>query len=283
MGASTSTRFGARSSRVLLFLGLAIVAFLSIFPLVWMVNFSLLKSGDFFGSNVLKWPDPFQWVNYKNAFTLGHVHAYLLNSVIVAVVVITVTVIVSLMLSYVIARMDWKWNVYLSGLVMVCLIVPIYSTLLPNFFIFNKIHLIDNYFSLILPNIAFLIPLSVFIFIGFLQTTPRAIEEAAVIDGLSLIGVVFRIIMPISKPVIASVGVLAFLNTWNEFIMAITYISSDNYKTLPFSLIQFTGQYASNYGAQFAVMTLIALPLVVLYMLFTDRITNSLTAGAVKG
>jgi raffinose/stachyose/melibiose transport system permease protein len=281
MGAST--KINSRLSGTILVLGLAIVAVLQIFPLVWLLNFSFLKSGEFFGGDLLKWPDPFQWVNYKNAFTLGNVPAYLLNSIIVAVVVILVTVIVSLMLSYVIARIDWKWNVYLSGLVMVCLIVPIYSTLLPNFFIFNKIHLIDNYLSLILPNIAFLIPLSVFIFIGFLQTTPRAIEEAAVIDGLSLIGVVFRIIMPISKPVIASVGVLAFLNTWNEFIMAITYISSDAYKTLPFSLIQFTGQYASNYGAQFAVMTLIALPSVILYMLFTDQITNSLTAGAVKG
>jgi raffinose/stachyose/melibiose transport system permease protein len=279
----TTTKLGARLSRMVLVLGLVIVVILQIFPLVWLINFSLLKSGDFFGSALLKWPDPFQWVNYKNAFTLGHVPAYLLNSAIVAIVVIVVTVIVSLMLSYVIARIDWKWNTYLSGLVMVCLIVPIYSTLLPNFFIFNKIHLIDNYFSLILPNIAFLIPISVFIFIGFLETTPRAIEEAAVIDGLSLIGVVFRIIMPISKPVIASVGVLAFLTTWNEFIMAITYINSDKFKTLPFSLIQFTGQYASNYGAQFAVMTLIALPSVILYMLFTDQITNSLTAGAVKG
>ncbi|RED66177.1 carbohydrate ABC transporter permease [Cohnella lupini] len=269
--------------RTILVLGLLIIVVLQLFPLVWLVNFSLLKSGDFFGSDVLKWPNPFQWVNYKNAFTLGHVPAYLLNSAIVAAIVIVVTVIVSLMLSYVIARIQWKGNVVLSGLVMVCLIVPIYSTLLPNFFIFQKINLIDNYLSLILPNIAFLIPISVFIFIGFLQTTPRAIEEAAVIDGLSLLGIVFRIIMPISKPVIASVGVLAFLNTWNEFIMAITYISSDKYKTLPFSLIQFTGQYASNYGAQFAVMTLIALPSVVLYMLFTDQITNSLTAGAVKG
>jgi raffinose/stachyose/melibiose transport system permease protein len=279
----TTTKLGARLSRLVLVLGLVVVVILQIFPLVWMIDFSLLKSGDFFGSAVLKWPEPFQWVNYKNAFTLGHVPAYLLNSAIVAFVVIAVTVIVSLMLSYVIARIDWKWNVYLSGLVMVCLIVPIYSTLLPNFFIFNKIHLIDNYFSLILPNIAFLIPISVFIFIGFLETTPRAIEEAAVIDGLSLLGVVFRIIMPISKPVIASVGVLAFLTTWNEFIMAITYINSDKFKTLPFSLIQFMGQYASNYGAQFAVMTLIALPSVILYMLFTDQITNSLTAGAVKG
>ncbi|MEK8126620.1 carbohydrate ABC transporter permease [Paenibacillus filicis] len=272
-----------RVVHAILLICLLAVGLAQIFPLLWMINFSLLKSGDFFGSDILKWPAPFQWKNYIDAFTLGHVPAYLLNSAIVAAVVIAVTVVVSVMLSYVIARIDWKWNKYLAGLVMVCMIVPIYSTLLPNFFIFNKIQWIDTYFAIILPNIAFLIPISVFIFIGFMETTPRAIEEAAVIDGLNLLGVVFRIIFPISRPVIASVAVLAFLNTWNEFIMAITYIRSDTFKTLPFSLIQFTGQYASNYGAQFAVMTIIALPSVLLYMLFTEQITSSLTAGAVKG
>jgi raffinose/stachyose/melibiose transport system permease protein len=272
-----------RVVHAILLVCLLAVGLAQIFPLLWMINFSLLKSGDFFGSDILKWPEPFQWKNYIDAFTLGHVPAYLLNSAIVAAVVIAVTVVVSVMLSYVIARIDWKWNKYLAGLVMVCMIVPIYSTLLPNFFIFNKIQWIDTYFAIILPNIAFLIPISVFIFIGFMETTPRAIEEAAVIDGLNLLGVVFRIIFPISRPVIASVAVLAFLSTWNEFIMAITYIRSDTFKTLPFSLIQFTGQYASNYGAQFAVMTIIALPSVLLYMLFTEQITSSLTAGAVKG
>ncbi|MFF2090605.1 carbohydrate ABC transporter permease [Paenibacillus sp. NPDC058174] len=269
--------------KVVLYAGLALVALAQIFPLIWMFNFSLLKSGDFFGSYILKWPEPFQWKNYSDAFNFGHVPAYLLNSVIVTVVVIAVTVVVSLMLSYVIARIDWKWNKYLAGLVMICMIVPIYATLLPNFFIFTNTKLIDTYLALILPNIAFMIPISVFIFMGFMQTTPRAIEEAAVIDGLNLLGVVFRIIFPISKPVIASVTVLTFMSTWNEFIMAVTYIRSDSFKTLPFSLIQFTGQYASNYGAQFAVMTIIALPSVLLYMLFTEQITNSLTAGAVKG
>lgn len=262
---------------------LLIIAFSQLFPLIWLINFSLLKSGDFYGGAILKWPNPFQWQNYVDAFTFGHVPKYLLNSAIIAAVVIVVTILSSLMLSYVIARIEWKLNKYLLAIIMVGLIVPIYSTLLPNFFIFSKLKIIDTYFALILPNTAFLIPLSVFIFIGFLQTTQRAIEEAAIIDGLSILGVVMRIIMPISKPVIATISVLAFLGAWNEFIMAITFIRTETYKTLPFSLIQFTGQYASNYAAQFAVLTLIALPSVILYMLFTEQITNSLTAGAVKG
>jgi len=262
---------------------LLIIASAQIFPLIWLVNYSLLKSGDFYGGSILKWPNPFQWQNYVDAFTFGRVPQYLLNSVIIAAVVIISTVLASLMMSYVIARIEWKINKYLLAMIMVGLIVPIYSTLLPNFFIFSNLKIIDTYFALILPNTAFLIPLSVFIFIGFLQTTQRAIEEAAVIDGLSLLGVVMRIIMPISKPVIASVSVLSFLSTWNEFIMAITFIRTETYKTLPFSLVQFTGQYASNYAAQFAVLTLIALPSVIVYMIFTEQITNSLAAGAVKG
>ncbi|MFF2481437.1 carbohydrate ABC transporter permease [Paenibacillus sp. NPDC058071] len=270
-------------ARGLLYAGLAIVAAVQIFPLAWLLNFSFLKSGDFYGSYLLKWPEPFQWKNYADAFRFGHVPAYLLNSILVTAIVIAVTIAVSMMLGYVIARVPWKWNKLLMGLVMICMIVPIYSTLLPNFFIFTNMRIIDSYLVLILPNIAFAIPISVFVIIGFLESTPRAIEEAAVMDGLGLTGIVFRIIFPISKPVIASVAVLTFMSTWNEFIMAVTYIRSDVFKTLPFSLIQFTGQYASNYGAQFAVMTIIALPAVLLYILFTEQITNSLTAGAVKG
>jgi raffinose/stachyose/melibiose transport system permease protein len=279
----TFSKYKFKLLQIIMIFFLALVALVQVFPLIWMINFSLLTSGDFYGNTILKWPNPFQWKNYADAFTLGHVPKYFMNSALIAAVVIVVTVLASLMLSYVIARIEWKWNKVLLALVMIGLIVPIYSTLLPNFFIFSKLKMIDSYIALILPNIAFLIPISVFIFIGFLETTHRAIEEAAVIDGLSLIGIVFKIIMPISRPVIASISVLAFLSTWNEFIMAITFIRSDAFKTLPFSLIQFTGQYASNYAAQFAVLTLIALPSVILYMFFTEQITSSLTVGAVKG
>ncbi|WP_339315368.1 carbohydrate ABC transporter permease [Paenibacillus sp. FSL R10-2734] len=267
------------SIRVLLIM----IAIIQLFPLVWLVDFSLLKSGDFFGSSILKWPDPPQWINYKNAFTQGKVPLYFLNSAIVTIVTIVATVISSLFMAYACTRMQWKLRGVFYNLILVGMIIPVYSTLIPNFQIFNKLGMLDSYWSLILPNVAFAIPLGMFILSGFMESIPRSLEEAAVMDGLGLGGLIFKIILPMTLPAIATVTVMTFISTWNEFIMAITYIRSETFKTLPFALVQFTGQYASNYAAQFAVMTLIALPSVVIYFLFTEQITSSVTAGAVKG
>lgn len=262
---------------------MAAFAAVQIFPLFWLADYSLLKSSQFFSPSILIWPNPAQWSNYRIAFTAGHIPGYLLNSIIVAVVTIVFTVLLSLMIAYALTRMKWRLSSFFYTCLIIGLIIPLHATLLPNFFIFKQFHLLDSYEALILPYVAFGLPFCTLIFCSFLETIPSALEEAAVLDGLSVPGILIRIILPITKPAIATVSVLSFLNSWNEFIMALTYLSSDTYKTLPFSLLQFTGQYSSNYAAQAAVMAIIALPSVVIYLLFTDQITSSISTGAIKG
>ncbi|NBD25765.1 carbohydrate ABC transporter permease [Paenibacillus glycinis] len=265
--------------------GIVMAAFAAIqlFPLLWLVDYSLLKSSQFFGASILIWPKPAQWANYRIAFTAGHIPRYLTNSLVVAAVTIFLTVLLSMMTAYVLTRMKWRLSSFFYTLLVVGLIIPLHATLLPNFFIFKQFHLLDSYGALILPYVAFGLPFCTLIFCGFLQTVPRALEEAAVLDGLSVPGILVRIMLPITRPAIATVSVFSFLSSWNEFIMALTYVRSELYKTLPFSLLQFTGQYSSNYAAQAAVMTVIAIPSVVVYLLFTDQITSSISHGSVKG
>ncbi len=269
--------------RLLLTVFLLVIVIADLFPLIWLIDFSLLKSGDFFGSDILIWPDPPMWKNYKDAFINAHIPLLFFNSVFVCLISILVIIACSILLGYAFTRMEWRGRKTFFSLFMVGMIIPIYSTLLPNFIIFNKFGIIDTYWALILPYIAFSIPLSMFIMTGFMETLPRAVEEAAVIDGLNVWGIIFRIILPMLKPAIATVTVIAFLNCWNEFIMAVTYIDSDTFRTLPFAVVYFMGQYSSNYGAQFAVLSIIALPTVIIYLLFTDQITEGITSGAVKG
>ncbi|WP_256761871.1 carbohydrate ABC transporter permease [Cohnella sp. WQ 127256] len=259
------------------------VALIQIFPLVWLVNYSFLKSGDFFGKNILKWPAVFEWKNYNSAFTSGKVPHFMLNSLIITTVTILAAAILSLMLSYALTRMEWKLRKPTMAFILLGMIVPIHSTLLPNFILFDWLHIIDNPLSLILPYIAFSLPISMLIISGFVETIPRSIEESAVIDGSSIYGVIFRILLPITKPAIAAVCIMNFISWWNEFIMANTFLTSEKFKTLPFSIMKFAGQYSSNYGAQFAVMTMIALPTVIIYLMFTEQMSRGITAGAVKG
>ncbi|KRE64495.1 carbohydrate ABC transporter permease [Paenibacillus sp. Soil750] len=254
-----------------------------LFPLVWLFDFSLLKSGDFFGSRILKWPNPPMWKNYVDAFKGAHIMVLFLNSLLVSIFAIAIIVALSITMGYAFTRMRWKMRNTFFGLIMVGMIIPIYATLLPNFILFKQAGILNSYLSLILPYAAFAIPVSMFIITGFLESIPRALEEAAIMDGLGVPGMIYKIIVPLLKPAIATVAVLAFLSCWNEFIMAVTYIDKDSLRTLPFAVVYFMGQYSSNYGAQFAVLAIIAIPSILIYLVFTDQITRGITAGAVKG
>jgi len=154
---------------------------------------------------------------------------------------------------------------------------------LPNFFTFAKLGILDSYWALIIPYVAFSLPLGVFIMTGFMESLPRSLEESAVMDGAGIFRIIFALIFPLTKPAMVTVVIMTFLNTWNEFIMAATYISSDKYRTLPFAVYNFAGQYASNYSVQFAVMGLVALPSLIIYILLNEQITKGVTDGALKG
>jgi raffinose/stachyose/melibiose transport system permease protein len=270
-------------SRTLLAVFMTLLILADLFPLFWLFDFSLLKSGDFFGESILKWPNPPMWKNYADAFTNAHIPLLFFNSVFISFVSIIIIVVIAIMLGYGFTRMEWKLKKPFFGLIIIAMIIPLYSTLIPNFILFKKVGILDTYAALILPYAAFAIPIGMFIISAFLQTIPRAIEEAAIMDGLSIFGTIFRIIIPILRPAIATVAVISFLSCWNEFIMAVTFIDKDALRTLPFAVVYFMGQYSSNYGAQFAVLGIIAIPSIIIYLLFTDQITKGVTTGAVKG
>ncbi len=285
VGAERMAATGAkrRIARLVFVLLMAALVVAELFPLIWLFDFSLLKSGDFFASSILKWPSPPMWKNYADAFQNAHIPLLFANSLLICGVSILIIVLASISMGYAFTRMEWKWRKPLFALIMVGMIIPIYSTLLPNFILFSQADILNTYWALILPYAAFSIPISMFIITGFLETVPRALEEASVIDGLTIPGIIYRIILPILRPAIATVTVISFLSCWNEFIMAVTYISKDSLRTLPFAVVYFMGQYSSNYGAQFAVLSMIAIPSILIYLLFTDQITRGIKAGAVKG
>lgn len=253
-----------------------------IFPLVWLIDFSLLKSSEFFAGDILKWPNPPQFQNYVTAWIDGNFVRFFFNSVLVATITIIVTVFLSLTLGYAFTRMKWRFRRLFLNIILLGMMIPIHATLIPNFFIFQKLGLLNTYQGLILPYVAFSMPLGVFIMTGFLETIPRALEEAALIDGCSIYGIIFRIVLPLCKPAIVTVVILTFFNSWNEFIMAATYLSSDKFRTLPFAVMNFAGEYSSNYAAQFAVMALNAIPAIIIYILFNEQVTKGFLAGAIK-
>lgn len=277
---------GRKKSKIgkkILWLVLILVAVIQIFPLVWLVDFSLASSTEMFTSGLLIIPEKIQWGNYVKAFVDGHVLLYLKNSILINGLAVLLVLLVSIMAAFACRRMQWRLSGFVKTLLLMGMMIPIHATLLPNYKIYSRLGLTDTIWALLIPYVAFSLPQGLFLMTSFMESIPVELEEAAVMDGCGIYRILFRIITPMLKSSIATVSIMTFLNNWNEFMMASTYLSSPTWKTLPFSVLEFTGQYSSNYAVQFAVMALTAAPAVIVYILLNKHITKGVAMGAVKG
>ena len=269
-------------TKPILWIVLIIVAVIQIFPLIWLLDFSLASSSEMFTNGLLIIPKKIQWDNYVKAFVDGNFLWYLKNSVLINGLAVLLVIVVSIMSAFACRRMKWKLSMFVKTLLLMGMI-PIHATLLPNYKIYSQLGLTDTIWALLIPYVAFSLPQGLFLMTSFMESIPVELEEAAVMDGCGIYRIIFQIITPMLKSSIATVAIMTFLNNWNEFMMASTYLSSDKWKTLPFSVLEFTGEYSSNYAVQFAVMALTAAPAVIVYIILNKHITKGVAMGAVKG
>ncbi len=276
-------KFKKNCKRYTLNIFLGVLCLLQIFPLIWLFSYSIKKSGDLFGPELLSFPTNPQWINYYKAFVDGKIPQYLANSLMIVIPSVLLGTILPFCVAYACTRMEWKLKKAAWMIIIIGMTIPIHTTLLPNFIWYRTFHLIDTHLGLIISYIAFTMSFSSIVFSGLLAGIPKSMEESAFMDGAGYHIILPQIIAPISLTGFATVGVQTFLSHWNEFIMANTYLSSEAKRTLPFSIIRFSGQYVSDYAVQFACMLLVALPPLILYFVFNKWILAGVTAGAVKG
>lgn len=269
--------------KILLWIVLLAVAVVQIFPLIWLVNFSLASNNEMFTKGLLVIPEKIRFDNYVTAFVDGHFLLYFKNSLLINTLAVLIVLIFSVMMSFAIVRMKWKLSGAVKMLILMGMMIPIHATLLPNYVIYDKLRITDTMWALLLPYVAFSLPQGLFLTSSFMESIPKEIEEAAMIDGCGIYRMLAVIITPMLKSSLMTVAIMTFLNNWNEFMMASTYLNSPTWRTLPFSVLEFTGMYASNYSVQFAVMALTAAPAVIIYIILNKQITKGVAMGAVKG
>ena len=278
-----AVRSASAVGRSLLYPVLAIAAVVQLLPLVWLLFFSLKNNQEVFELPPLALPSALRWENYVNVWTQGNISRYFINSVWMTAASVVLTILLASFVTYAITRMRWKLSALVLGIFMVGLMIPVHSTLIPLFSMFQKLKLTDSPLSIILTYSAFNLPITIMIMLGFYQALPREIEEAAVMDGCSLNRLFFGIILPMTSSVIMTAAIINMIYNWNEFIFVNTFISSDELKTLTVGVQNFVGQYGTDWGAIGATLMISILPILLVFFLLSNRIVEGIAAGSVKG
>ncbi len=254
----------------------------SFMPFVFMVLNSFKEKFEMLTKGVFQLPDKLQWSNYIEVLTGGFGN-YFKNSVIVLAVSLILLLFIAACASYPLARFKFKLADPIYALIVACMSIPVHITLIPVFKMSKATGLYDSIWALIGPYIAFAVPISVFILTSFMKEIPREIEESAEIDGCGKIQMFFSMILPLAKPGLATLAIYNGVNMWNEFSFAYTLTQSAQNRTLPLAIWEFQGQYSMNTPMIMAVLTLTLLPMIIMFIIFQDKLVKGMTAGAVKG
>ena len=269
--------------KVLTYIGLIFWMFINLFPVYWMFTFSLKNNAEIFGENVIGLPKHWIWSNYTSAMSTGHMGTYFMNSAIVAVSTILITLAVALMATFALTRLIWKRRKTLNKFFMLGLTIPIHASIVPVYVTLSRLHLLNTYWALIIPYSAFSLAMAILVCTGFMNEIPRELDESACIDGCSIWGVFFRVIVPLMKPAVATVGIYTFLQCWNELMFANIFISKTALKTLPVGVQALSGQYTTDWGPIGAALVLATFPTLIMYVVLSKNIQDSFIAGAIKG
>lgn len=253
-----------------------------IFPIVWTFYSSFKSKGEFLG-NIIGLPKEPQFTSYETAVDLMDFWKKLGNSVFNTAIAMFFIIVFAMIMGYFLSRYRFRGRSLVYFLILFGMLVPIHGFLVPIYLQFKQCNLLDNRLTLILPYVAFELPVAVFLMESFMHSIPMEIEEAAIIDGANLHQRMFRVVFPMCKPIVATIAILAFIHVWNEFPFALVLLNDEGLKTLPVSLTVFQGQYEISYPNIMAGLILSSLPVILFYLVFSKRVTDGMVAGAVKG
>ena len=254
------------------------------YPLAWMI-YSSLKTSPEILRHIWDLPLNPSLQSYQGLFSAAPFGLYYRNSIIMTVVSVPILTITAALAAYAFARVRFPLRTPIFYLFLAGTMIPIHVTLIPLFVLMRNIGLLGSVMAMVLPFVGFSLPVSIFILRGFFEQIPLEIEEAARIDGCSTVGIFGRIVAPLARPALVTVIVLSSVGAWNEYLFALTLVSSNsNSLTLPLGITATTSSLGLNKLDQlFAGLTMATLPILIFYFLAQRTITKSLTAGALKG
>ncbi|MDR1288188.1 MAG: carbohydrate ABC transporter permease [Treponema sp.] len=257
-------------------------AAISLLPFYSMALTSLKTQNDYAVNGFFSLPQVYVFSNYRTVIKDG-IFNYFKNSVILVVVSLTLLLVISMLVSYPLSRFYFRLRKPMMSFFVASLAIPMHVTLIPIYLLTRTLGIYDTYPALIIPYIAFNIPITVFILVNFMKTIPRELEDAAEIDGCGKVGIFSNVIVPLSGAGVVTVGIYNAINMWNEFTFALVLTQSAAMRTLPMAVWNYKGQYSGTVPLIFCVLLLSVVPMIIAYAVGQDKLVQGMMAGALKG
>jgi ABC-type glycerol-3-phosphate transport system permease component len=269
-------------SRGMLYVVLIFIAIVCIAPIVMLYSGALQSARELYRGTTILPLEP-KWDNFRKVWIDSKFYVYFLNSILYSAVAVTATLVISSMAAFSFARLRFRGKNLFLLLVFTILIVPASASFIPLYAVLVRLHLTNTRTGYLLPMISAALPLSIFILQRFFATIPKEIEEAAVLDGTSLGGLYFRIMLPLVKPGLAAVAVLTLVSTWNEFLLALVVFRDQSLMPVQQGLVQFNSSERPEQELMLAAAAIAIFPVLIAYILAQKAIIRGVMAGAVRG
>ena len=271
-------------SRWVVAVGIGLLLILALYPIIWLLLSSIKAPHEFNLRPIYALPEGFYAQNYVDAWTSGKFSIYFVNSVLVTIPSLALILCMSVAAAFGIEIMRWQLKNKVLLLFLAGILIPIQMVLLPLYTMYYRLQLLDNRWGLILVYTAFGFPMSVFLLTGYLKSLSYEILEAAVVDGASIYQVFFRIVVPMMKNSLLTVGLIQFFFIWNDLLLSLTFVSTTPQRTIQAGLLDFVGRFGQReWGPTFASITMSVLPTLIIYLILNKLVIRGLTAGGVKG
>lgn len=273
--------FKSKVAHTAIWIFLLLLAVMILVPFYWMIITGFKSNAELY-NNSFGLPKVWKYQNYITAWNVG-VGGFIGNSLLVTVVSTLLTMALSATCAFGLSRFQFKWREGLFLMVLAGLLLAPQVAIVPLYRILSFLGIYNTYWAMIIPYVAFRVPFTVFLIRAYLLDFPKDIEEAAIIDGCTTFGIFLRITLPVSKPVLASAALLAVMNFWNEFMMAMIFTSDNSIRTIPLGLSTLKGTLQTDWGALIAGLVIAAVPVIALFVSFQKQFVRGMTAGGVKG
>lgn len=266
--------------------GIAVFLF-AVFPVYWMVSIAFKPNDQIYTTDFIPFPSPPSMDHVTALFTKGinghSIWLYLLNSAIVSLSTIVIGSLFALLAATAVARFRFRFRTSFLVLLLIVQMVPTEALVIPLFLNVRRMGLYDDLLGLIVINVGFTLPFSVWMLRTFVAAVPRELEEASWIDGASRFTTFWKVLFPLVAPGLVATSIFSFITAWNEFIFAFTFLDDQTKYTLPIMLQFFFGRSGNAWGPIMAASTLLTIPVIAFFLIVQRRMVSGLTAGAVKG